>query len=134
MNESVTQKPATQQNGAGHAATATRPSVWFTPRFDLYETENEYVLTGDLPGVTPDDLDVKFENQELTIHATVASRCHCGTCFAEEYGVGDFRRSFSVGELIDGSQISAELKDGVLTVHLPKRADAKPRKIAVKTI
>jgi HSP20 family protein len=133
MNETVTQKAVTQQNGAGHARTATRPSVWFTPRFDLYETENEYALTGDLPGVAPQDLDVKFENQELTIHGAVAGRCHGGTCFAEEYGVGDFRRSFSVGELIDGSQISAELKDGVLTVHLPKRPDAKPRKIAVKS-
>jgi HSP20 family protein len=90
-------------------------------------------LTGDLPGVAPGDLDLKFENQELTVHGKVASRCHGGTCFAEEYGVGDFRRSFSVGELIDGSQISAELKDGVLTVHLPKRPEAKPRKIEVKS-
>jgi len=119
-----------QQNG--NVETSARPSVWFTPRFDLYETEHEYVLVGDLPGVTPGELDVKFENQELTIHGKVMSRCHGGTCFAEEYGVGDFRRSFSVGELIDGSQISAELKDGVLTVHLPKRPEARPRKIAVK--
>jgi len=126
MSETMT------QNGNGNVATATRPIVWFTPRFDLYETENEYVLTGDLPGVTPGDLDLKFENQELTIHGHVESRCHGGACFAEEYGVGDFRRSFSVSELIDGSQIAAELKDGVLTVHLPKRAEAKPRKIAVK--
>jgi HSP20 family protein len=98
----------------------------------LYENENEYVLTGDLPGVDPKDLDLKFENQELTIYGKVAPRTGGGS-FVEEYGVGDFRRSFTVGELIDGSQISAELKDGVLAVHLPKRAEAKPRKIEVRT-
>jgi HSP20 family protein len=47
--------------------------------------------------------------------------------------VGDFRRSFTIGELINESEISAELKDGVLRVHLPKREEARPRKIAVKT-
>ena len=119
-----------QENG--NAATMSRPSVWFTPRFDIYENENGYVLMGDLPGVSHEDLDVKYENQELTIHGKAPSRCTGGQCFAEEYGVGDFRRSFSIGELIDGGQIAAELKDGVLTVQLPKRAEAKPRKIAVK--
>src|SRR6478672_1860065 len=111
MNETL------QENG--NAATMSRPSVWFTPRFDIYENENEYVLLGDLPGVSPEDLDVKYENQELTIHGKVRQRCTGGGCFAEEYGVGDFRRSFTIGELIDGSQIVAELKHGVLSVHLP---------------
>jgi HSP20 family protein len=129
MNDTNTLQES--QNGT---ATMSRPSVWFTPRFDIYENENEYVLLGDLPGVNPADLDLKYENQELTIHGKVASRCHgAGNCFAEEYGVGDFRRSFSIGDLIDGSQIAAELKDGVLTVHLPKRAEAKPRKIEVRS-
>jgi HSP20 family protein len=129
MNETNTLQES--QNGT---TTASRPSVWFTPRFDVYENENEYVLMGDLPGVRPQDLDVKYENQELTIHGKVVSRCHgAGNCFAEEYGVGDFRRSFTVGDLIDGSQIGAELKNGVLAVHLPKRADAKPRKIEVRS-
>src|SRR5262245_24900316 len=124
---------ATVQERANRIATASRPSVWFTPRFDIHENENEYVLMGDLPGVSPQDLDVKFENQELTIHGKVASQCHgAGSCFAEEYGVGDFRRSFSIGDVIDGSQIVAELKNGVLSVHLPKRAEAKPRKIDVR--
>ncbi len=122
----------TLQEGQNGTATMSRPSVWFTPRFDIYENENEYVLLGDLPGVSPTDLDVKYENQELTIHGKVASRCTGGGCFAEEYGVGDFRRSFSIGEVIDGSQIAAELKNGVLTVHLPKRAESKPRKIEVR--
>jgi HSP20 family protein len=115
-------------------AIRSRPSVWFTPRFDIYENENEYMLMGDLPGVSPQDLDLKYENQELTIHGKVTPRCTGGTCFAEEYGVGDFRRSFTIGEQVDGSQIAAELKDGVLSVHLPKRPESKPRKIAVKSL
>src|SRR5207244_2261289 len=66
MNEATT----LQQTGNG-TATSSWPSVWFTPRFDIYENENEYVLLGDLPGVNPSNLDVKYENQELTIHGRV---------------------------------------------------------------
>ena len=105
---------------------------WFTPRFDLFENDDGYILTGDLPGVDPQDVDVKFENQELTIHGKVSPRHGGARYFAQEYGVGDFHRAFTVGELIEGSLIEAELKDGVLTVHLPKRPDAKPRKITVR--
>ena len=123
----------TLQESQNGTATMSRPSVWFTPRFDIYENHDEYVLMGDLPGVNPSDLDVKFENQELTVYGKAPERCTGGNCFAAEYGVGDFRRSFTIGEAIDGSQIAAELKDGVLTVHLPKRPEAKPRKIAVRS-
>lgn len=105
---------------------------WFTPRFDLFENDDGYLLTGDLPGVDPQDVDVKFENQDLTIHGKVSPRHGGNRYFTEEYGVGDFHRSFTVGELIDVSLIKAELKHGVLTVHLPKRPDAKPRKITVR--
>jgi len=121
------------QGNGDTTATMSRPSVWFTPRFDIFEDDNEFVLMGDLPGVGSQDLDVKYENQELTIHGKVAPRCAGGTCFAEEYGVGDFRRSFTIGDQIDGSQIAAELKEGVLTIHLPKRPEAKPRKITVRS-
>ena len=133
MNEATVQEKRTVQEKGNGTATVSRASVWFTPRFDIYQNENEYVVMGDLPGVSPEDLEVKYENQELTIHGKVASRSDgAGNCFAEEYGVGDFRRSFSIGDLIDGSQIAAVLKNGVLSVHLPKRADAKPRKIEVR--
>jgi HSP20 family protein len=109
-----------------------RSSLYFTPRFDIWENDNEYVLAGDLPGVQPQDLDLKFENQELTIHGKVGARTADARYFAEEYGVGDFHRTFTVGELINGESISAELKDGVLVVHLPKRPEVRPRKIEVK--
>jgi HSP20 family protein len=122
----------TQTNGRV-AKGDQRQNLWFTPRFDIWENDNEYVLRGDLPGVEPNDLDVTYENQELTIHGKVAPRGRNARYFAEEYGVGDFHRSFTIGELIDEAAINADMKDGVLTVHLPKRAEARPRKITVKT-
>jgi HSP20 family protein len=130
MNEMLVRNGNT--NGSTCAPSRTQSHVWFTPRFDVYEDNNEYVLTGDLPGVAPDGLEVTFENGELSIYGQVQPRLVQARCFAGEYGVGDYRRTFSVGELIDGGNISAELKDGVLTVHLPKRAEAKPRKIEVR--
>ena len=111
----------------------TRPRLVFTPRFDVWESDEEYVLMGDLPGVAPTDVNVSYEKHELTIHGKVGERNYNAPYFAEEYGVGDFRRSFTLGEQIDEWAISAELKDGVLTVHLPKRPEVRPRKIAIHT-
>jgi HSP20 family molecular chaperone IbpA len=126
MNETLERT----NNGACEVA---RPEgkVTFTPRFDIWENDQEYVLAGDLPGVDPAELEVRYENQELTIHGKVAPRHDDARYFAVEYGVGDFHRGFRLGELIDGEAIAAELKGGVLTVKLPKRAEARPRKIAV---
>jgi HSP20 family protein len=106
--------------------------ISFTPRFDIWETDQEYVLAGDLPGVDPENLEIRYEKQELTIYGKVTPRQGEARFFGVEYGVGDFHRSFQVGEQIDGEGISAELKNGVLTLHLPKRAEVRPRKIAVQ--
>jgi HSP20 family molecular chaperone IbpA len=118
-------------NSDSNVATQPQSRLWFTPRFDLFEDEDGYVLMGDMPGVEPHNLDVTYENQEVMIHGKVPPRHTEGQYFAEEYGVGDFHRSFNVGEQVEGSLINAELSNGVLTVRLPKRAEAKPRKIKV---
>lgn len=104
----------------------------FVPRFDIWEGADELLLYGDLPGVTPGDLDIRFENHELTIRGKVAPRYE-GELLYGEYEIGDFHRSFTVGESIDAEKISAEMHNGVLTVHLPKSEKVKPRKIEVKT-
>ena len=106
-------------------------SLKFSPRFDIWEGDSEYVLYGDLPGVKPDELDVHYENRQLTIHGKVAPRHPAANCVMCEYGVGDFERVFSLGEAIDYEAITAELRDGVLAVHLPKPDQAKPRRIQV---
>ena len=103
----------------------------FSPRFDIWENEEEMILYGDLPGVTPEGLDVRFENPVLTIHGAVSPRHSDIKLLHGEYGIGDFHRTFTVGEAIDTERISAELKNGVLTVHLPKSAKVKPRRIDV---
>ena len=103
----------------------------FVPRIDIWEGAEELLLYGDLPGVSPDDLDIRFENRELTIRGKVSPR-HDGELLYGEYGIGDFHRSFTVGEAIDAEKISAEMRNGVLTLHLPKSAKVKPRKIEIK--
>ena len=104
----------------------------FSPRFDIWENNDEMILYGDLPGVTPEDLDVHFENPVLTIHGKVGARHNDIKFLHGEYGIGDFHRTFTIGEAIDTAKITAELKNGVVTVHLPKSEKVKPRRIDVK--
>lgn len=123
-----------QQNGpqtpvAGSEGTR---GVVFTPRCDIVETEEDLVLMADLPGVKPEDLDLRFENGELMLHGRCWPRQAQGKFVGGEYEVGDFHRVFSVSEDINSDKIRAELKNGELTVHLPKSEKAKPRKIAVR--
>jgi HSP20 family protein len=108
------------------------PGICYTPRVDIIETEEESLLLADLPGVKPEDVDVRFENGELVVDGRCAPRHEGANYLMSEYGVGDFYRAFTISEQIDWQKISAELKNGVLTVHLPKAETAKPRKITVK--
>lgn len=110
----------------------TRNGVTYSPRFDIWETDDELILYGDMPGVAPDGLDIRFENRELTIHGKVEPRHHDIEFLQGEYGIGDFYRMFTIGESIDVDRISAELSNGVLTLHLPKTEAVKPRRIEVK--
>ncbi|MCL4202332.1 MAG: Hsp20/alpha crystallin family protein [Pirellulaceae bacterium] len=110
----------------------TQESVTYTPRFDIWENQEELLLYGDLPGVNAGDLDIRFEDKQLSIHGRVAPRHSGGQYLYAEYGVGDFFRTFAIGESIDASKISAELKNGVLTVHLPKTEAVKPKRIEVR--
>jgi HSP20 family protein len=118
------------------SAEVTRPEAtyqrMYVPRFDIWETEDELLLYGDLPGVGPEQLDIHFESGELTIHGKVATR-HDGRELVDgEYGTGDFHRTFAIGEAIAAEKISAELRHGVVILHLPKSEKVKPRRIQVK--
>ena len=106
--------------------------VTFTPRIDILETENELLLFADLPGVEQDNVDVRFENGELTLRARRTSPEADRAPLAFEYETGDYFRAFRITEQIDAEKIWAELKNGVLTLHLPKVEAVKPRKITVK--
>ena len=111
----------------------TRSTTTYTPRFDIVETDDELTLYGDMPGVEPDDLEVRFENEHLIVDGRVAPRHEDRERVYGEYGIGDFYREFRVNEAVDANKIFAELKDGVLTLHLPKVEAIKPKRIEVKS-
>ena len=110
----------------------TRGGLHFAPRVDIYETENELTLFAEVPGVRPEDVDLHYEQGELTLRGRVHPRSEGKRLLLEEYEEGDFYRAFAIHESIDAGRISAECKNGVLTVHLPKTEAAKPRQISVK--
>jgi len=120
-----------KQTGDSGTPESTRQST-YVPRFDIWEGEEELLLFGDLPGVAPDDLDIRFENRELTISGKVAERGGSDGGY-REYGIGDFHRTFTVGESIDVEKISADMQDGVLKLRLPKSEKLKPRRIKVQS-
>jgi HSP20 family protein len=106
----------------------------WTPSVDIYETENELVLKADLPDVELKDIDVRVENQTLTIAGERKfSQQESGKGFHRiERSYGSFVRSFSVPNAFDTNAIGADYKNGVLTITLPKTEAAKPRQIKVE--
>jgi HSP20 family protein len=125
----LTQKDRTQPASPER----TRGGVYFTPRVDIFETDKELILFADMPGVGPQDVELRYEKGELLLQGRVQPRQHHGQLLLGEYEEGDFYRSFTIHESIDNSKIEATCKNGVLTVHLPKVAAAQPRQIKVRS-
>jgi HSP20 family molecular chaperone IbpA len=110
----------------------THSGPYYRPNVDIYELADQLVVQADVPGTKDNEIDIHFEDGALTIHARVPARQDSqGPYSRQEYGVGDFYRTFRVSEQIDASRISAEYTGGVLTLHLPKVEAVKPRKIKV---
>ena len=123
------------RNGASAGALAEEAparTVTVTPRVDVLETENEVLVLADMPGVQPGDVDVRFEKGELTIHGRRAAAHGEKESHLREYEATNYFRAFGVAETIAADRISAELKNGVLTVNLSKVEAVKPRKITVR--
>ncbi len=111
---------------------ANRP---WSPAVDIYETENELVLKADLPEVDLADIDVRVENQTLTIAGERkfdAAQSENAGFHRIERNYGKFVRSFAVPNSFDTDKIAAGYKNGVLTVSLPKKEAAKPRQVKVE--
>jgi HSP20 family protein len=104
---------------------------YVTPPVDIYETGEGLVVKADLPGVAKENLDVRVENNLLTIRGRSAHVAP-GEPIYREYELVHFFRQFELNEKVDQGKISADLKHGVLTLQLPKAEEAKPRKIDVK--
>lgn len=118
---------------AGHEAAAAAPTLTYQPHVDVCDRGGEVVLVADMPGAAADAIDVRFEDGVLAVHATVPVRQLPGRQLRHEYGVGDYRRSFRLGDGFDAAQISAEYRAGVLTVRVPRLAAVRPRKVPVAT-
>ena len=106
----------------------------WAPAVDIYETENDLVLKADVPDVDLKDIDVRVENQTLTISGErkfEQERTDKGYHRLER-SYGHFQRSFAVPNTFDTDNIAASYKNGVLTVALPKKAAAKPRQIKIE--
>lgn len=122
------------EKAAAPAADARREaSVTFQPNVDVCDRGGEVVIVADLPGARPEAIEVAFEDGILSLHAVVPARALPGRTLRQEYGIGDYRRSFRLGEGFDASLIAADYRSGVLTIRVPRQAAVRPRKIEVRT-
>jgi HSP20 family protein len=119
----------------GPAAEATtEPQNFQTPLIDIHEGPDGLVLEADLPGATEEGVVIQLEENVLTLHAHVPSPAPEGArVLHEEYRVADFHRSFILSDEVERSRITAELKNGVLRLILPKAERAKTRRIEIKS-
>jgi HSP20 family protein len=110
----------------------TEAGKFFSPYTDIHETDKAVIVSMEVPGVDKDAIDIRLEKGVLTVKGTIdGSRYESLRPIYSEYNVGNFVRTFTVSTKIDSSAISATVADGVLTVALPKAAEAVARRISV---
>ncbi|WP_390913773.1 Hsp20 family protein [Pseudosulfitobacter sp. SM2401] len=125
--------PQDTRDVATNNGDANRRAMAFTPAVDIFERDETTVITADMPGVAPGDVDVTLERQVLTLRGTVKPYAPEGyRALSSEYRVGDYVRIFTLSDEIDQAKINAEFKNGVLWLELPRSAETKPKKISVK--
>jgi HSP20 family protein len=114
--------------------TSPRPTSAFVPAVEVKETADAFVVKADLPGVAEDDLDISVHGGVLTIAGARHGEARKdGESYAvHERQFGAFSRAFALPETADGDRVEAQLANGVLTLTIAKRVEAKPRKIAIK--
>ena len=107
-------------------------TAW-APPVDIYETANELVLKADLPEVNPQDLDIRVENNILTIRGErkFEKKVNEENYLRIERAYGSFSRSFSLANSVKSEEIKADYQNGALTLRIPKREETKPKQIKV---
>jgi len=129
-----TAEPSQQQAAPQHAEVMAAPHATHTPLIDIHEGPDGLVLEADLPGVTESSVNILLEDNVLALHAQVPQPVPEGArLLHEEYRVGDYQRSFILSDEVERSRITAELKNGVLRLTLPKAERAKTRRIEIKS-
>jgi HSP20 family protein len=111
---------------------ATTPARMFVPAADIYENQDALTVILEMPGVERDHIDLRVEDGVLNVTGNLDFEKYKGLQpLYTEYNVGNYSRSFRLSSAIDQNKIKAELKDGVLTLVLPKAEKAKPKTIQV---
>ncbi|MDA8404994.1 MAG: Hsp20/alpha crystallin family protein [Desulfobacteraceae bacterium] len=132
MSDTRNELQAKDKKEVSAAAEQTKPGPVFTPAVDIFETETALTILADLPGVTPEALDIDLHDDTLSIIGDIIPEKTDGeNLLLKEYETGRYVRKFSLSEVINQNKIKAELADGVLRLDLPKVEKAQPRKIAV---
>ena len=127
-------RPSHESPASAASASGVEERYIFTPPIDIYETDEGLVLEADLPGVTSETLELQVQDNKLTLFGRVVRQApENAVQLHEEYGVGDYLRSFILSDEVDYDRISAKLTNGVLRVVLPKATKAKPRRIEIST-
>jgi HSP20 family protein len=110
-------------------------TTW-APAVDIYETEHQLVVKADLPDVDPKDLDIRVENNILTIRGErkFEKKADQENYLRVERAYGAFSRSFSLANTVNSEAIKADYQNGVLTLSIPKREEAKPKQIKVNVV
>jgi len=113
---------------------ATTPTRAFMPTADIFETEDALTVVLEMPGVDREHIDIGIDNGVLTVEGQIDFDKYEGLQpIYSEYNIGPFRRSFRISNRVDQEKISAEMRDGVIKLVLPKAEEAKPRKIQVSS-
>jgi HSP20 family protein len=116
----------------GRASQEQNLTAW-TPAVDIHEDEQQLVIKADLPDIKPEELDIRVENNILTIRGErkFDKKVNEKNYLRVERAYGSFARSFSLANTVNTEAIKADYKDGVLTLAVPKREEAKPKQIKV---
>lgn len=114
------------------AAEQAQPPLTYQPNVDICDRGGEVVFVADIPGARADGIDVTFDDGVLAVEAAVPARELPGRGVRQEYGIGNYRRSFRLGDGFDGAAISADYRRGVLTIRVPRLAAVRPRKVEVR--
>jgi len=106
----------------------------WAPAVDIYETEHNLVVKADLPDIKPEELDIRVENNILTIRGErkFEKKVDDNNYLRVERAYGSFSRSFSLANSVNTEAIQADYQNGVLTLNIPKREEAKPKQIKVR--
>lgn len=136
MSETTKFEPAPtsakQESEMPNGSERTRARKVYVPQVDIVENDTALVLLADMPGVDLGGVDITVEKNVLTLRGAIGQEAPTGYKQSyEEYGVGDYERSFTLSNEVDRDHIEASIKDGVLRLTLPKVKQAASRKVAV---